>query len=91
MLYLSIIMIIPFGYGLLIPIFFKRMHFKEAIYFYISYIIFITFGFFIVLLTYTYSLLGMDSITWGKTRAIKNISKNIKFKEINLDNIDCIV
>ena len=74
MLYLSIIMIIPFGYGLLIPIFFKRMFFKEAVYFYISYFLFITFGFFIVLLTYTYSLLTMDQIKWGKTRSIKNES-----------------
>uniref|UniRef100_A0A6C0HW28 Chitin synthase n=2 Tax=viral metagenome TaxID=1070528 RepID=A0A6C0HW28_9ZZZZ len=87
MLYLSIIMIVPFGYGLLIPIFFKRMHFKEAMYFYCSYIIFITMGFFIVLLTYAYSLLGMDSITWGKTRAIKNINKNIiKFKNIEYND-----
>ncbi len=92
MLYLSIIMIIPFGYGLLIPIFFKRMHFREAMYFYMSYIIFITMGFFIVLFTYTYSLLGMDSITWGKTRAIKkNIKENIKFKNIELKYDDCNV
>ena len=87
MLYLSNIMIVPFGYGLLIPIFFKRMHFNEAMYFYLSYIIFITMGFFIVLLTYAYSLLGMDSITWGKTRAIKHIKKNIiKFKNIEYDD-----
>ena len=72
MLYLSIIMIIPFGYGFLIPIFIKRMNFREAIYFYLSYIFFLTFGFFIVLLTYTYSLLTMDQIKWGKTRSIKN-------------------
>lgn len=71
MLYLSIMMIIPFGYGLLIPIFFKRMYFKQAMYFYVSYIIFITIGFFIVLLTYTYSLFTMDQIKWGKTRSIK--------------------
>ena len=70
MLYLSIIMIIPFGYGLLIPIFLKRMFFKEAIYFYSSYIIFLIFGFFVVLLTYTYSLLTMNQIKWGKTRSI---------------------
>jgi chitin synthase len=76
MLYLSIIMIIPFGYGLLIPIFFKRMFFKEAIYFYCSYIIFLTCGFFVVLLTYIYSLLTMDQIKWGKTRSIKNINPN---------------
>lgn len=74
MLYLSIIMIIPFGYGLLIPIFFKRMFFKEALYFYFSYILFIVLGFFVVLFTYTYSLLTMDQIKWGKTRSIKKLN-----------------
>ncbi len=80
MLYLSIIMIIPFGYGLLIPIFLKRMFFKEAIYFYLSYIIFLIFGFFVVLFTYTYSLLTMNQIKWGKTRSIitnKNSNESI--------------
>ena len=81
MLYLSIIMIIPLSYGLLIPIFIKRMFFKDAIYFYASYIFFLTFGFIITLTIYTYSLLGMDTITWGKTR---NIIKN----SVNLDELE---
>ena len=68
MLYLSIIMMIPLGYGFFIPIFIKRMHFREAIYFYLSYIFFLTFGFLITLSTYTYSLFSMDTISWGKTR-----------------------
>ena len=76
MLYLSIIMIIPFGYGLLIPIFFKRMYFKEAMYFYFSYILFIICGFFVVLFTYSYSLITMNQIKWGKTRSIKKESNN---------------
>ncbi len=71
MLYLSIIMIIPFAYGLFIPIFVKSMNFRNAIYFYISYIFFILVGSIINVLIYTYSLLGMDTIKWGKTREIK--------------------
>jgi hypothetical protein len=76
-------MIIPFTYGLLIPIFIKRMIFREAIYFYLSYIFFLTFGFFIVLFTYTYSLLTMDNIKWGKTRQIKK--DNMPIFEININ------
>jgi hypothetical protein len=85
MLYLSIIMLIPLSYGLLIPIFIKRMLFKDAIYFYASYIFFLTFGFIITLTIYTYSLLGMDTITWGKTRNV--ISNNISDLEYD-DFID---
>ncbi len=72
MLYLSILMIIPFSYGLLIPIFIKPMIFKEAIYFYLSYIYFIISGSIINIIIYFYSLLGMDNISWGKTRQIIN-------------------
>ncbi len=91
MLYLSIIMIIPLGYGFLIPIFIKRMYFKDAIYFYVSYLFFLTFGFFIVLSTYTYSLLSMDTITWGKTRSIKHQSGEFKFNEIDLQYDELII
>ena len=72
MLYLSIIMMIPLGYGFLIPIFIKRMYFRDLLYFCVSYIFFIIFGFIITLSTYTYSLFSMDTITWGKTRSINN-------------------
>ncbi len=91
MLYLSIIMIIPLAYGFLIPIFVKRMYFKDAIYFYASYLFFLTFGFFIVLSTYTYSLLSMDTITWGKTRSIKHQSSEFKFNEIDLQYDELII
>jgi chitin synthase len=76
MLYLSIIMMIPLGYGLLIPIFIKRMFFRDLLYFCASYIFFIIFGFIITLSTFTYSLFSMDTISWGKTRSI-NILESI--------------
>jgi chitin synthase len=88
MLYLSIIMIIPLGYGFLIPIFIKRMYFRNAIYFYASYLFFLTFGVLIAILIYTYSLLSMDTITWGKTRSIKNTSVELNFKELNFKELD---
>jgi chitin synthase len=86
MLYLSIIMIIPFTYGIFIPIFIKSMNFRNAIYFYISYIFFILIGSIINLFIYIYSLLGMDTIKWGKTREIKHdinvkVNNNITTKE----------
>ncbi len=80
MLYLSILMIIPFSYGLLIPIFIKPMIFKNALFFYFSYIFFLLFGSFINIFIYFNSLLGMDNISWGKTRQIK--------KDTNILDID---
>jgi chitin synthase len=71
-LYLSISMIFPLGYGLLIPIFIKRMFFKDALYYYGSYIFFLTFGFLVTLVIYIYSLFSMDTISWGKTRRTIN-------------------
>jgi chitin synthase len=71
-LYLAIMMIIPLSFGLLIPVFIKRMYFKDAMYFYLSYVFFLTFGFIVTLSQYIYSLLSMDNISWGKTRSIIN-------------------
>jgi chitin synthase len=93
MLYLSIIMLIPLSFGFFIPIFIKRMYFKDAIYFYLSYLFFLTFGFIITLSIYTYSLLGMDTITWGKTRsimknAIKSNDANIKSNKTNVNYLE---
>jgi chitin synthase len=93
MLYLSIIMIIPFSYGLLIPLFIKQMNFRNTIYFYLSYIFFLTSGSIVNLIIYFYSLLGMDTIKWGKTREIIEIEytydiepQEYLFDEIYLDN-----
>ncbi len=82
MLYLSILMIIPFGYGLLIPIFIKPMSFKNSLYFYFSYIFFLLSGSFINIIIYFYSLLGMDNISWGKTRQIVEQSNVLYINEL---------
>jgi chitin synthase len=85
MLYLSILMIIPFGYGLLIPIFIKRMNFIKSIYFYLSYIFFLSFGFMANIIIYFYSLFTIDTITWGKTRRIEKNTYNLDW-----DNYDML-
>lgn len=79
MLYLSILMIIPFGYALLIPIFIKQMTFKKASFFYLSYFFFLLSGSFINIIIYFYSLLGMDNISWGKTRQLSKKENNILY------------
>ncbi len=73
MLYLSTIMIIPFTYGLLIPIFIKPMVCKNAMFYYFSYLFYIIFGSFVNLTIYLYSICTMDIIKWGKTRQIISI------------------
>ncbi len=86
-LYLSIMMIIPLSFGLLIPVFIKRMYFKDAMYFYLSYIFFLIFGFIVTLSQYVYSLLSMDNISWGKTRSIKKELKEFEeFEELKYDD-----
>jgi chitin synthase len=70
MLYLSTIMIIPFGYGVLIPIFIRPLSFRNACYYYCSYAFFLIFGSFINLIIYFYSIFNMNVIKWGKTRQI---------------------
>lgn len=82
MLYLSIIMIIPFSYGFFIPIFIKSMTLRNALYFYISYIFFLTLGSIINVVIYVYSLLGMDTIKWGKTRNVKENKEPIENNNI---------
>jgi len=69
MLYLSIIIFIPFLYALCIPVFIRPLSFRNAVYFYMSYLFFILFGSFVKLVTYGYSTAYMDVIKWGKTRA----------------------
>ena len=46
------------------------MIFKNALYFYFSYIFFLVSGSFINFFIFVYSLLGMDNISWGKTRQV---------------------
>jgi hypothetical protein len=77
MLYLSIIMIIPFIYSILIPVVIRPVSLKNTMYYYLSFMIYLTIGSVINLGTYMYALLNMDIIRWGKTRTIIKDTENI--------------
>ncbi len=86
MLYLSISMIIPIVYAILIPIFIKKIPLKNTIYYYVSFLFYLVFGSFIKLATYFYSLYYMDTINWGKTRSIlktADLEEDIEIISIN--------
>lgn len=70
MLLLSIPILIVGGYSALIPIFIKPLSFRSALYYYLSYILFVIFGSLINLCIYFNSIINMDVIKWGKTRSI---------------------
>ena len=70
MLYLSILLFIPFFYSFLIPIFIKPLSFKDALYYYLSYLFFVICAGIVGLTSFSYALLQMDVIKWGKTRLI---------------------
>ena len=70
MLYLSIILFIPLCYSLIVPIMIKPMNLKDAMYYYISYIVFVALSGLVSLITFLNAVLKMDVIKWGKTRAI---------------------
>ena len=87
MLLLAIIMLITLFYALLIPIFILQMSFRNALYYYLSLIIFFTVGSFINLIIFFNSVFNMDIIKWGKTRTI---NKSIIIKNDNDIDIDII-
>ena len=82
MLYLSIIIIIPFFYAITIPIFIKQMLFREALYYWTCYIFYITTNSLMNMLTYSYALFNMDIISWGKTRQIKTETERERETEV---------
>ena len=63
MLYLSIFMIIPIIYNLLIP-FIKYKKIKK-IYYYPSYLIYLTCSPFLSIMTYLYTIFNMDNFSWN--------------------------
>jgi chitin synthase len=81
MLYLAIIILIPFTYALTIPLFVKQMTFREGLYYIFSYIFYVITNSIMNIILYTYSLLNMDKLTWGKTRKIEKINNIDKRKE----------
>jgi chitin synthase len=90
MLYLSIILFIPLFYSFLIPLFIKPSSFKDTLYYYLSFLFFISFGSLVGLTTFTYATLKMDIIKWGKTRLIaegEDIKANISKANISKANV----
>jgi chitin synthase len=81
MLYLSIILFIPLFYSFLIPICIRYLSFKDSMYYYFSYMIFFSFSGIVSLACYTYSILNMDIIKWGKTRSIMKENVNLNTDE----------
>jgi chitin synthase len=82
MLYLSIIIFIPFLYALTIPVFIRPLSFRDSMYYYLSYLFFLGAGSFMKLITYGYSIYHMDSITWGRTRELAAASATNALIEI---------
>ena len=83
MLYLSIIILIPLFYSFfIIPIFIRPLSFRNTMYYYISYIFFISVNSMVNIFIYIYSIASMDVIKWGKTREIKEIEMENSNEEI---------
>ncbi len=74
MLYLSIIIMIPFLYALSIPIFIKK---QSYIYYYLSWFTFFIICSIVNLLTFFYSIVHIDVMKWGKTRSIEKTINNL--------------
>lgn len=96
MLYLSIIIMIPFFYSITIPLFVKRMTFREGMYYVMSYLFYVLTNSFMNIILYTYAILQMDRLTWGKTRQVEK-NKEILIKTdkntqtdfiLNIEEID---
>ncbi len=90
MLYLSVLILIPLTYALLIPIFIKPMIFREALYYWFSYIFYLSVNTLMNILTNLYAIFNMEKLKWGKTRQIEkndntneNISENISFSSVS--------
>lgn len=71
MLYLSIVIFIPFFYSITIPLFVKRMTFRDSIYYIMSYLFYILTNSFMNIILYSYAIFHMDKLTWGKTRQVE--------------------
>jgi len=87
MLLLSIVILIPVTYGLLIPIFIKQMSFKQSIYYYLSMLVYFSIGSVINLIIYINSVINMDIIKWGKTRSVVEENRE-EIRENNRGNQD---
>jgi len=70
MLYLSVVILIPLLYSVTIPLFIKQMSFRDGLYYILSYAFYIITNLVMNILIYSYAILNMDKLSWGKTRQI---------------------
>ena len=77
MLYLSTLIFIPLVYAFFIPIFIRPLSFTDSLYFYASYLLYLLVGSFTKVITFGYSLMHMDNLTWGKTRETEEVKEYI--------------
>jgi len=72
MLYLSMVILFPLFYGLImVPAFIRPLSFRHTLYYHLSYLFFYFTGSLVNLVIFFYSIFCMDVIKWGKTRQIK--------------------
>jgi chitin synthase len=84
MLYLSVVIFIPLSYALIIPIFIKPMTFRDALYYWFSYVFYLSVNTIMNILTNLYAIFNMEKLKWGKTRQIE-ITNNEKKNSISID------
>ena len=70
MLYLSIFILLPLAYSLLIPVFIIPVSFRKALYYYLARVFLLLTNPIINTVTFVYSIGYMDDVSWGKTRTI---------------------
>jgi chitin synthase len=85
MLYLSIILFIPLCYSLIVPIIIKPLTLKGALYYYLSYVVFVALSGLVSLITFLNAVLKMDVIKWGKTRALSWEKQHVN-QDVNQDD-----
>ncbi len=85
MLYLSVLILIPLSYALIIPIFIKPMIFRDTLYYWFSYIFYLSVNTIMNILTNLYAIFNMEKLKWGKTRQIE-ITKNNNDNNYNNQN-----
>jgi chitin synthase len=86
MLYLALILIIPFIYGITVP-YMRKLSWKSTLYYVVCFLYFHIIGPLVNLAIFSYSLSQLDKINWGKTRSIAKIDKNLK-DDNNKNNLD---
>lgn len=91
LLYLSIMMMIPFAYSLLIPVLIynngntNKEYFKNILYYYIGVLFYYGLGYLLILCIYFYSLKYIDDLNWNNKKINNANNKNNNFI-INTNN-----